>query len=111
MSNNPAETKEWKDLVTHRTTVENTTMRDLFSADEQRFSKFSVKIDHLLFDYSKNRITEQTVEKLVALAKARDLEGWRARMFSGDIINTTEKRAVLHTALRRPKSETVSIDG
>lgn len=110
MSNNPAQTKEWKDLAAHRATMEGTAMRDLFAGDEQRFAKFSVKIDHILFDYSKNRITEKTITKLMALAKARGLENWRARMFSGDVINTTEERAVLHTALRRPKADNVVVD-
>lgn len=110
MSNNPAHIKEWKDLATHRAILENITMRDLFDKDSARFDKFNVKIDHLLFDYSKNRITEETVSKLIALAKARDLEGWRKKMFEGDIVNATEKRAVLHTALRRPKNDTVTVD-
>lgn len=111
MSNNPTHTKAWKDLAAHRSAMENITMRDLFAKDAKRFDIFSVKIDDLLFDYSKNRITEDTISKLVALAKECGLEDWRAKMFDGAAINSTEKRAVLHTALRRPASDTVMVDG
>lgn len=111
MSNNPTHKKEWTDLSAHRAAMENVTMRDLFANDKKRFDKFHINLEGLLFDYSKNRITEETMTKLVALAKASDIEGWREKMFSGAAINTTEKRAVLHTALRRPASDMVNVDG
>jgi glucose-6-phosphate isomerase len=111
MSNNPASKKEWHDLIAHRDQMESTSIAALFSKDKNRFSQFSLNLDNLLFDYSKNRITKETVQKLTALAKAQDLEEWRDRMFAGDAINTTEKRAVLHTALRRPAHDTLIVDG
>lgn len=111
MSNNPALKSEWKDLLSHRQAMEGVSMRSLFAKDEKRFDKFSLSFDGLLFDYSKNRITEETIQKLVSLAKASDVEGWRDRMFAGDMINSTEKRAVLHTALRRPATDSVIVDG
>ncbi len=111
MSNNPTKTKEWADLSAHRAAIEKIAMRGLFTKDTGRFKKFSVTLDGLLFDYSKNRITEETIQKLIALARGCNVEGWRKKMFEGAPINSTEKRAVLHTALRRPKTDSVSIDG
>lgn len=111
MSNNPVLKKEWSDLSTHRNRLNATTMREMFQKDAQRFDKFSVSLNGLLFDYSKNRIDEESLSSLLALAKASDLETWRTRMFKGDVINTTEKRSVLHTALRRPKGDSVEVDG
>ncbi len=89
-------------LRAHLRTVESVHMRDLFAADPNRFARFSLTLDDLLLDYSKNRITAETMELLVGLAKAADVEGWRARMFAGEAINATEGRAVLHVALRNP---------
>ncbi len=75
-------------------------MRQAFAADADRFDKFSLRFDDLLLDYSKNLITDETMSHLMALARQADVSGWRDRMFSGDKINFTEHRAVLHTALR-----------
>jgi glucose-6-phosphate isomerase len=111
MSNNPTKKPEWDALVAHHTALKDTSMRDLFAADEKRFETFSVRVQGLLFDYSKNRITKETLEKLIALAKASNLEEWRTRMFEGDKINTTEGRAVLHTALRAKKNAVITFDG
>jgi len=111
MSNNPTHKKEWAVLQQERKALANVSMRDMFARDPNRFKNFSVSLDGLLFDYSKNRITQDTMRALVDLAKACDVEGWRTRMFEGDIINTTEKRAVLHTALRRPRTDVVKVDG
>lgn len=111
MSNNPARKPEWKDLKTHAETMAGMNMRNAFAADPNRFDKFSVKVPGLLFDYSKNIITEETVEKLITLAGASNIEQWREKMFSGEKINSTENRAVLHTALRAPKTASVSVDG
>jgi len=86
-------------------------MRRLFSVDPYRFNKFSIEFDDLLLDYSKNRITEQTVSLLCELAKECDLAKWRERMFSGEKINNTENRAVLHTALRNCSDKPVFVDG
>jgi glucose-6-phosphate isomerase len=89
-------------LRAHLRTVESVHMTDLFAADPERFERLSLRLDDLLLDYSKNRITAETMELLVGLAKAADVEGWRTRMFAGQAINATEGRAVLHVALRNP---------
>lgn len=111
MSNKPASKPEWATLSQHATKLRGQTLRQLFAQDHDRFAKFSLKLEDLLFDYSKNIVTEETIQKLIALAKASHVEDWRKRMFDGDKINTTEKRAVLHTALRRPKNQKVVVDG
>jgi len=89
-------------LHDHQRAIESVHMRDLFGRDPKRFSDFSLALDDLLLDYSKNRITGETMDLLVQLARASDLEGWRGRMFAGEPINATEGRAVLHVALRNP---------
>jgi glucose-6-phosphate isomerase len=73
---------------------------DLFERDPDRFNGFSVSLNDFLFDFSKHKITRKTIELLIALAKARKLESYRAALFSGDSVNNTERRAALHTALR-----------
>ncbi len=101
-----SEKSEWHALQTHRKEMEHIHMRDLFAQDPQRFQTFSLKHEGLLVDYSKHRITGETFALLMDLAKACDVESWRDRMFAGEKINATENRAVLHTALRAPSSET-----
>ncbi|WP_114395361.1 glucose-6-phosphate isomerase [Oleisolibacter albus] len=101
----------WTALETHRRSLDGTTLRDLFAADAGRFQRFSLGLDGLLLDYSKNRITDETVRLLLDLARARDLEGWRDRMFAGDRINSTENRAVLHVALRNRSDRPILVDG
>lgn len=86
-------------------------MRDLFAADPQRFDKFSVAMEGMLVDYSKHRITEETLALLRDLVREADVEGWRERMFRGERINWTENRAVLHTALRNRSGAPVYVDG
>lgn len=86
-------------------------MRELFAADPQRFTKHSLAVDDILLDYSKNRITEETLPLLFALARQADLKSWVERMFSGDKINVTEQRAVLHVALRNRSNRPVRVDG
>lgn len=87
-------------------------MRDLFK-DETRYSKFNVRLDNLgiTFDYSKNIIDEETMQKLFSLAQAGDLQTWTKKIFAGEKINWTEKRAVLHSALRNMSSKPVLVDG
>ncbi len=87
------------------------TLRELFDSDKERFERFSLELDPLLLDYSKNRITPEVFDKLIGLAKAADVEGWRERMFNGERINITEHRAVLHTALRNSSENPVLLDG
>lgn len=92
----------WKALKAHLKEISRTHMRDLFAEDPGRFERFSLGLDGLFLDYSKNRITDETLGLLVDLALEADVEGWRARMFKGDNVNTTENRPALHVALRHP---------
>jgi len=101
----------WKALEQHHAAIQDRHMRDLFAADPGRFGRLSVRLGDVLFDYSKNRLTEETVALLVDLARAADLEGWRERLFSGEKINNTEGRAVLHVALRADASQPIRVDG
>ena len=94
----------WKELEKNYATVRGQTMRDMFAADPNRFEEFSVSLDNLLLDYSKNRITKETMELLVKLAQEAGVEKAREAMFSGEKINITENRAVLHTALSTAKT-------
>ncbi|WP_443147516.1 glucose-6-phosphate isomerase [Prosthecomicrobium sp. N25] len=99
------------DLVEHARAIEPLHMRDLFAADPERFARFSARQGDLLLDYSKNRIAPTTMELLVELARAADLEDWRDRMFAGEPINLTEGRAVLHVALRNRSARAVMVEG
>jgi glucose-6-phosphate isomerase len=101
----------WKALLDHKAKLAATTMRELFAADPQRFSKMSREACGLFVDYSKHRTTDETLKLLLALAKQADVEGWRDRMFKGEKINGTEGRAVLHTALRNRSNTPVLVDG
>ncbi|MFT7227579.1 MAG: glucose-6-phosphate isomerase [Methylophilaceae bacterium] len=101
----------WKALCKHQETIQKLHMRNLFESDPQRFDKFSLKLEDLLLDYSKHRITEETLGLLMQLAREAKIESWRDRMFSGEKINITEDRAVLHTALRNRSNTPVYVDG
>ena len=105
------DSNEWQDLKKHFDDIKNVQMRDLFKDDEQRFEKFHLALDDFLFDFSKNRINDKTLGLLNKLAIKADVEGWRAKQFSGEKINTTEDRAVLHTALRSQDNNPVVVDG
>ena len=105
------ESPAWKALEAHHRAVAGVHMRDLFAADDGRYERFSLALGDMLLDYSKNRVTTETMELLVALARQADVEGWRARMFAGERINTTEGRAVLHVALRNRADAPVPVDG
>jgi len=98
-------------LLEHHKKAQKLHMRRLFSVDPQRFNKFSIEHKGLLLDYSKNLITLETMTLLCQLAKEADVKGWRERMFSGEKINNTENRAVLHTALRNCSDKPVYVDG
>jgi glucose-6-phosphate isomerase len=98
-------------LRTHYASLSTMHMRDLFAADSARFERFSLQVNDLLLDYSKNRITDETMSLLVRLAEEADVAGWRERMFSGEKINNTENRAVLHVALRNRSNQPVLVDG
>ncbi len=98
----------WKKLVNHASLMRDVEMRQLFAEDPKRFSKFSIQSNPILVDFSKNRIIEQTLALLFKLAEAAEVEKWRDKMFAGEIINNTEQRSVLHTALRSPITTHVS---
>ncbi len=89
-------------LADHKQSLADFHLRRAFETDPTRAERFSIADGDLLFDYSKNRVTDETVALLVARAEAAELPAWRARMFAGERINTTEDRAVLHVALRSP---------
>ena len=101
----------WKTLCKHQETISALHMRNLFEADPKRFETFSLKLDDLLLDYSKNRITEETLELLFQIGREAKIESWRDSMFAGEKINITEDRAVLHTALRNRSNAPVYVDG
>ncbi|MEC8818625.1 MAG: glucose-6-phosphate isomerase, partial [Planctomycetota bacterium] len=102
---------EWKALEEHLVQIMDRDLKRLFSEDDQRGPRFTVEGAGIFLDYSKNRITDRTVSLLLDLARACDLEGRRERMFTGEKINITEDRAVLHTALRAPRDAVVEVDG
>jgi len=101
----------WQALQAHFEQVGDLHMRDLFAADPQRFDRYSLRCGDLLLDYSKNRITDGTLDLLFSLARESGLPDWIERMFRGDRINFTEQRAVLHTALRNRSNTPVCVDG
>ena len=101
----------WKELQAHHGEVAGLHLRELFAADPKRGEKLTVEACGLYLDYSKNRVTDRTLELLLALAAERGLRGRIEAMFRGDKINTTEDRAVLHTALRAPRGEKIMVDG
>jgi glucose-6-phosphate isomerase len=106
----------WKALAEHYRSVARLHMRDLFASDPSRFTKLSVAFSgsagsDILLDYSKNRIIEETMKLLFDLARQAEVERWRDRMFAGEAINITEKRAVLHVALRNRSNRPILVDG
>ncbi len=101
----------WQALARHRRDMGAVSTRSLFAADPERYRRFSLEACGIRLDYSKNRITAETLELLTGLARERDLEGLREQLFSGSAINTTENRAVLHTALRQRHDAPVTPDG
>jgi glucose-6-phosphate isomerase len=108
---NPTTTPSWQALLQHRQLFEQVQMKDLFFNDTERFSRFSIQMGDVLFDYSKNIITENTVEILLELAADCKLKDAVEAMFNGEKINETENRAVLHTALRNFSGKPVLTDG
>jgi glucose-6-phosphate isomerase len=101
----------WQKLNQHQQNIASLHMRDLFAQDAKRFDKFSLKFADILFDYSKHRITDETLPMLFQLAREAKIEDWRDKMFAGEKINITEDRAVLHTALRNRANTPVLVDG
>jgi glucose-6-phosphate isomerase len=107
----PTQLPAWKALESHYREVEPLQMRDLFKEDPKRFEKFSLRFEDILLDFSKNRITVKTLPLLYDLARQADLKGWTEKMFTGQKINTTEDRAVLHVALRNRSNRPILVDG
>ena len=109
---NPTQTAAWQALQKHFDEMKDVTIAELFAKDSDRFAKFSATFDdQMLVDFSKNRITEETLAKLLDLAKETDLSGAIKSMFSGEKINRTEDRAVLHVALRNRSNTPIVVDG
>jgi glucose-6-phosphate isomerase len=101
----------WKALEAHHQQIKNEHLRGLFAADPNRGERLSVEAAGLFLDYSKNRITDETLKLLLQLAEESGLRDRMDAMFRGDKINITENRAVLHVALRAPKGESILVDG
>jgi glucose-6-phosphate isomerase len=101
----------WNNLQNHYDALKDVQMRELFAQDPERFRKFSLDLEGLLLDFSKNRITGETLKLLRALAKERDVTDWTRKMFNGEKINITENRAVLHIALRNRTNRPILVDG
>ncbi|MCK4675918.1 MAG: glucose-6-phosphate isomerase, partial [Gammaproteobacteria bacterium] len=105
------ELASWKALEAHFEQIKDVQMRDLFEQDKNRFKKFSTQMDDILLDFSKNRIDDEAFRLLCDLAKEAGVPEWREKMFSGEPINISEFRPVLHTALRNRSNEPVYVDG
>ncbi len=101
----------WKALEAHFAQIKDVHMRDMFEQDKDRFKKFSTQMDDILLDFSKNRIDDETFSLLCDLARDIDVQKWRDDMFSGEPINISEFRPVLHTALRNRSNTPVYVDG
>jgi glucose-6-phosphate isomerase len=101
----------WQALAAHHAAIKDKHLRELFAEDAGRAERFSVESDGIFLDYSKNRITDETITLLVQLAAERGVAKRRDAMFAGEKINTTERRAVLHIALRAPRGSAIMLDG
>jgi glucose-6-phosphate isomerase len=108
---NPTQLPAWKALAANRDLIAKTTLKELFAADPERGERLNAEACGIFLDYSKNRVTDETLGLLVELAKECGLEAHRDKMFAGEKINITENRAVLHVALRAPKGEVIKVDG
>ena len=107
---NPTQTKAWKKLKEIYQNINNVDMKTLFLNDNKRKEKYSFTFNDFSFDFSKNRIDDDVFEQLFKLANEVDLKDGIDKMFSGDFINTTENRAVLHTALRNKSGKPVLVN-
>ena len=101
----------WKALHNHFEKIKSVHMRDLFANDDDRFNKYHIQYEDFLVDYSKNRVTDETLNLLLNLAKEAKVEDWRNRLFSGEKINFTENRSALHIALRNRSNTPILLDG
>jgi len=107
----PTRTKSWQALATHFEAIKDTHMKDLFQEDPQRFEKLSIRFKDILVDYSKNRITDKSLDLFIQLAEEIHLADAIEKMFQGNSINETENRAVLHVALRNRHNQPAMING
>ena len=101
----------WKSLQSHYQQIKDIHLRQLFADDPQRGERFVIDSPDIYLDYSKNRVSDETIQLLIKLADECGLRDRINAMFKGEIINVTEKRAVLHTALRAPEGEQILLDG
>jgi glucose-6-phosphate isomerase len=105
------QSKAWKALQAHHQQVGSLHLREIFASDTGRGERLTIDALGLFFDYSKNRVTDETIKLLIELARESGLQPRIEQMFQGEKINVTEKRAVLHVALRAPKGESIFVDG
>src|SRR5512139_3368791 len=108
---NPAETSAWKELSDQHAIIKHRQMKDMFSEDPERFTKFSLRFNDILVDYSKNTIDSQTIGLLLKLAEETEVRDAIDKMFSGSSINETEERSVLHVALRNRSNTPIYVAG
>ena len=108
---NPTTTKAWKKLTEHFSETEQNHMKNLFSDNAKRATDFTIEWNDFLVDFSKNRINEETIQLLLQLAEEVNLKDAIEKYYGGDVINQTEGRAVLHTALRAKESDNITVDG
>ena len=108
---NPTEVKAWESLGIHFETMQDVTMQELFKTDSERAQNMKIQWNDFYVDYSKNRVSNETMKHLLALANEVDLKDAITQYFSGEAINKTENRAVMHTALRAPEHKEIFIDG
>jgi glucose-6-phosphate isomerase len=108
---NPTTTNAWQNLQTHFQEMRSVSMKEMFKNDKERTARFHIKWNDFLVDYSKNIINNETIDLLLKLTQEVDLKDAISKYFDGDVINQTENRAVLHTALRASASATVNVDG
>jgi glucose-6-phosphate isomerase len=108
---NPTQTQAWKNLENHFESMKNNGIKEMFQKDSNRAEQFHIQWNDFLVDFSKNNITSETMRLLTNLANEAQLKDAISKYFGGDIINQTENRAVLHTALRAPESAVIKVDG
>ena len=108
---NPTSTSAWRKLIKHKKAIQATQMKTLFAENPKRFEELSLQFEDILVDYSKNIITDETLKLLLKLVKECQLKPAIEAMFTGEAINLTENRAVLHTALRNRTNASVMVDG
>lgn len=108
---NPSTTSSWQNLKNHFSKMEHNSIKEMFQNDAERAQKFHIQWNDFLVDYSKNNINQETIDLLLKLTEEVNLKDAIAKYFTGDLINQTENRAVLHTALRAPESAMILVDG